>query len=118
MNKELILKYKTEFDHWLNDKEVLACPIKNKLNGYAVDWQPIGKNALWDNENIAYIINDEYAELRKAKAEGKTIQFKPSIDSDFKDINMSLDSYIKEYPHFGVSRYRIKPEEPKFKVGD
>jgi len=123
MNKELILKYKTEFDHWLNDKEVLACPIKNKLNGYAVDWQPIDKNALWDNENIAYIINDEYVEFRKALSEGKTVQYnfgnyglnKKDFPNTWKDIDLSI-GILSDRAH--PNNYRIKPEEPKFKVSD
>jgi len=121
MNKELILKYKTEFDHWLNDKEVLACPIKNKLNGYAVDWQPIDENALWNNENIAYIINDEYSELRKALAEGKTVQLNEAekfADSNRGWADLSCISLGDSRNLFPVNYYRIKPEEPKFKVGD
>lgn len=123
MNKELILKYKAEFDHWLNEGEVLACPISSKLNGYAVDWQSIDENAHWNNKNIAYIINDAFVEFRKALAEGKTIQYnfgnfgtnKKDFPDIWKDLNLSIgilaDSACPE-------NYRIKPEEPKFKIGD
>ena len=118
MNKELIKTYKAEFNHWLNDKEVLACPIKNKLNGYAVDWQPIDENALWNNKDIVYIINDEYVEFRKAMAECKIIQMYCKYDGvppfwdDMTEVIKSIGFVMTK------DSYRIKPEEPKFQVGE
>lgn len=112
MNKELIKKYKKEFDHWLNGGKLLACPIRDKLNGYSIDWQPIDENALWDNKNIAYIINDKYVEFRKAGAEGKQLQVsyndgKTWFDKSYRKISWSKSQLV-----------RIKPEESKFKLGD
>ena len=60
-----------------------------------------------------YAQNDEYVELRKALADGKTIQkSKRHYCLDFWD---DVDAI---YTHYHVTKYRIKPEEPKFKVGD
>jgi len=57
------------------------------------------------NENYKYVINDEYAELRKAVANGKTIQYFNAadniwIDKKIKNPNIDFNSEIK---------YRIKP---------
>ena len=62
-----------------------------------------------------YVPNDEYAEFRKAQADGKVIQFKSKtvcslVDAQkghtFGNADVLKDSYC------------IKPDEPKFKVGD
>jgi len=107
MNKELIKKYKAEFDHMLDGGKLLHCYDSNFL------WYSSGVG-IWNmrllsNNNITHIvINDEYAEFRKALAEGKTIQW------------CFGDDGWKDYPYFDneVKHYRIKPDEPKFKVGD
>ena len=115
MNKELIKKYQTEFNHWLNNREVLSCAIKNKLNGFAVDWQPISNYAAkWDDENIAYVINDKYVELRKAGIEGKQLQV------SYPNSTNPTTWYDKNYNKILWSDsqlVRIKPE-PTIKVGD
>lgn len=71
MNKELIKKYKPEFEHWLNDGDiVVGRPISENEWVYSTAEEP-----QWKDDNVVYIINDEYIELRKALAEGKIIQF-------------------------------------------
>ena len=123
MNKELIKKYKAEFEHWLNGGEVLFF--------YWDDWFSSTKNPkMTFNHNNPedvknYIINDEYVEFRKALAEGKTIQVwdvtyqhltDPKLDTyDWRDFKSFTQSSPFTYP---PERYRIKPEEPQFKVGD
>ena len=114
MNKELIKKYKKEFDHWLNEGEVLACHIKNKLDGYSVDWQVINENAKWDDINITYILNDEFVEFRKAGAEGKQLQV------SYPNSPHPTTWYDESYHRISWSDnqlVRIKPEST-IKVGD
>ena len=109
------------FKHWLNKGDVLACPVKSKLKGYAIDWQPIDEYAKWDNIDTHYIINDEYVEFRKALAEGKTIQLNEAEkfdDSNRGWVDLSCKSLGKSTNLFPVNYYRIKPDESKFKVGD
>jgi len=53
-----------------------------------------------------YVQNDEYAEFRKAQADGKIIQY-----TKLMSIVDKLEDYIPE-------DLCIKPDEPKFKVGD
>lgn len=106
MNKQLINKYKPEFDHWLNEGKIL--------------YKHINSNAWWNDEPWNYspdyvtaiIINDEYSEFRKALAEGKVIQINNSNPETWIDID--TDKLANYNPSF----LRIKPDEPKFKVGD
>lgn len=105
MNKELIKKYKAEFEHWLNGGEIR---YKHKDS---VAWWDRG---CWDystNYVQAIIIKDEYVEFRKALAEGKTIQIINKFNEEWMDLNMVAFSGPAEY-------YRIKPEEHTFKVED
>ena len=109
MNKELINKYKPEFDHWLNEGKLL-CYTEVDGPYYEVT------DEKWDFVcNIGFIINDEYVEFRKALAEGKTIQHNNSYLYSMKENWIDLKSCFFPAP---VKTYRIKPDEPKFKVGD
>ena len=114
MNKQLINKYKLEFDYFLNEGKIL--------------YKHIHSNAWWNedpwNYSIDYvtaiIINDEYSIYIKALAEGKTVQaninywsFPETEEFNWQDI-ASPDSFNK----FNLINLRIKPNEPKFKVGD
>ena len=120
MNKQLINKYKPEFDHWLNEGKIL--------------YKHINSNAWWNNEPWDYspdfitaiIINDEYVEFRKALAEGKTVQYnfgsfgqhKQDFPNVWKDLNLSI-GILSDRAH--PENYRIKQEEPiksKFQMGD
>ena len=114
MNKELIKKYKKEFDHWLNGGEVLFF--------YWGDWYSSTYNPKMVFNHInpddvkCYVINDEYATYRKASAEGKVVE----VATDYNDV----DGYIwksmedKEFHYFNIDEIRIKPEEPQFKAGN
>ena len=105
MNKQLINKYKPEFDHWLNEGKIL--------------YKHINSNAWWNNEPWDYssdyitaiIIKDEYSEFRKALAEGKVIEYIGQSSNVWHEV---------PEPNFILhpTCYRIKPDEPKFKVGD
>lgn len=116
MNKQLINKYKPEFDHWLNEGSVL---INSDLG-----WCPIATEFTWScniSVDALLIINDEYSELRKALAEGKTIQLNEAekfADSNRGWVDLSCKSFGKSTHLFPVNYYRIKPDESKFKAGD
>ena len=106
MNKELIKKYKAEFDHWLDGGKLLH---KDEFG----NWE--NTRDIWDlrTERIkAIVINDEYVEFRKAGAEGKQLQVsynggKTWFDKLYRKISWSKTQLVS-----------IKPEEPKFKKGD
>ena len=106
MNKELINKYKTEFDHWLNGGSVL---INSDLG-----WCPIATEFTWScniSVNALLVINDEYSEFRKALAEGKIVQYLGQYSNVWHEV---------PEPNFNLhpTCYRIKPDKPNFKVGD
>lgn len=113
MNKQLINKYKPEFDHWLNDGTVLMG--KRNLSNNTIKWYPSITNPFIEiSESIIIIIKDEYFTYRKALAEGKTIEYlgqSSNLWQELEDANFNLHQTC----------YRIKPNEPnepKFKVGD
>ena len=105
MNKELINKYKPEFDYFLNEGKIL--------------YKHIHSNAWWNEDPWNYspsyitaiIINDEYSIYRKALAEGKIVE----VATDYND----ADGYIwksmedEEFQYFNIDEIRIKPEEPQ-----
>lgn len=114
MNKELIKKYKKEFDHWLNGGEILVSDNGNL-------WEIPDYN-VWTDTIVPYyrvIINDKYVEFRIALAEGKTVEvlhytgYKEFDQNPWKLFAIGVSTFDKP-----VENYRIKPEEPKFKVGD
>lgn len=107
MNKELIKKYKDVFDYWLDGGKVLY-----KVNGTNFadrEWLYMtDNNPVW-NINFTYVQDDQYAEFRKVLAEGKSLEF---YHEGYWNI---CNIHTFSYP---VNQYRIKPDEPKFKVGD
>ena len=119
MNKQLINKYKPEFDYFLNEGKLL-CYTEVDGPYYEVT------DEKWDFVcDIGFIINDEYVEFRKALAEGKTIQIYDVIEQHLSDRTFDKFGW-RDFKSFTSSSsfsktpdlYRIKPYEPKFKVGD
>jgi hypothetical protein len=100
-----------EFDHWLNGGKLL-CYTEVEGPYYEVT------DEKWDFVcNIGFIINDEYVEFRKALAEGKTIQYK-TAHCNWIDYIDNKGNPCNIFGTGGTYSYRIKPDEPKFKVGD
>lgn len=126
MNKELIKKYKKEFDHWLNGGKLLyADSISSQWNDIdSIDAEifPIHKrNPFAINESHTIVINDEYVEFRTALAEGKTIQYRTEYSNwvDYTDEKGNIcNLFSSSNTVKNCYQYRIKPEEPQFKVGD
>ena len=122
MNKELIKKYKAEFDHWLNGGELLYAYIDGTFswkNMNAIDkniYPVYARNPFQISEYHIIIINDEYVEFRKALAEGKIVQEQDYHSKQWFDMKTPDFHGASDTQYEGV--YRIKPEELKFKVGD
>ena len=104
MSKEIILKYLTEFNAWVKGQEVYV--MFNNGGHRLVD-------SLEDfNEDVKYIVlKDSYFFYRKALAEGKVIEYLGQSSNLWHEV---------PEPDFNLhpTCYRIKPDEPKFKVGD
>ena len=106
MNKELIKKYKTEFDHWLYGGKLQAKFVNDP-------WEEAPEDIFSYNAvNFVLVIDDEYVEFRKALVEGKAIECL-NWDDKWQD----LENNIK-FENINLSRLRTKPEEPKFKECD
>ena len=102
MNKEQIYKH-SDVIKWF-------CDNPDSMVWYQ---QRISKNwVLTDapafGAHTSYVQNDEYAELRKAQANGKTIEV---LCSGVFQTSGCLFNRLPE-------DYRIKPDKPKFKEGD
>lgn len=109
INKELIKKYKQEFEYWLTGGELLFKP-----EGKQAWFDTLRSEIDWSVKGV-YVINDTYVQLRIALTEGKQIQYNPLLNchdrwEDIINFNPSESSSARNY--------RIKPEEPKFKKGD
>lgn len=113
MNKELIKKYKEEFDHWLDGGSLLLG--QESQSG----WQWVVPTIIsWNNKDVVYIISDEYVEFRKALAEGKSLQANQSYDEFEGQPSRWEDIPSSEMTEYCVDFLRIKPEEPELVVGD
>ena len=107
MNKEQIAKH----------KDIMLWFIENPDKGV---WIKGGAYSVWhlhENPEFTlvgkYIQNDEYAELRKAQADGKVIEWTDNpniVGRTWYDNTTSFD--------MNIFMYRIKPDEPEFKDGD
>lgn len=112
MNLELIKKYEKEFLHMLHGGKLKYFTGKEWLYYRSAEWTG-------DND-LQIVIDDMYLPYRTALAEGKKIQFFNTKDSLY-DSSKPLDTWQdidKIHTHGRLSDYRIKPEEPEFKVGD
>ena len=112
MNKEVIKTYFKEFTHWLNGGELLQAtyfgdkPVTLWITPDIIDWKL----------DVKYIINDEYVEFRKALAEGKTVQCFRMMGGEWIDLGECND--VHQNFEGLLKNYRIKPDEPEFKVGE
>ena len=117
MNKELIKKYKKEFNSWLENIDVIWKSKGGTFRSIS-DINCFDLRRVSDSSMVSYIIiNDEYVELRKALTEGKTIQFYDVVEQH--ETNPSLDVYgwrdFKSFkPNssftFPIDKYRIKED--------
>jgi hypothetical protein len=117
MNAELIKQYKPEFDHQLYGGKLQH---RDEFG----EWH--STRDIWDSKDgqiTAVVVDDEYLPFRKALAEGKTVQYnfgnhginRKDFPDSWKDLDQSIGILAdRACPE----NYRIKPNEPKFKVGD
>ena len=112
MNLELIKKYEKEFLHMLHGGKLKYFTGK--------EWLSCSSAEIWTrNNDLKIVIDDEYYIYRKALAEGKTVEvyvlhrIKVLDEQPWRRFVVGCSTF--DLP---VECYRIKPEEPKFKVGD
>ena len=117
MRKETILNYEKEFLAWCKGESILlGAPAS--IHEKTLAWREVRDFNDWEPLDTVYVLNDSYSTYRKALAEGKTIQMYckydgvPPIWDDMTEVIKSIGFVMTK------DNYRIKPEEPKFKVGD
>ena len=118
MIKELIKKYKPEFDHWMNGGTLLYRHFDYKKQEFNL-WEVCDEGFLWNVRPIKHpciIINDEYVEFRKALVEGKIVE----VAIDHNDIDGYIWKSVEddEFHHFNIDEIRIKPENQNRKDQD
>lgn len=103
-----------EIIQWFCDNADKGVWLRSLNGGWVLTYSP-----LWTTE-CKYVQNDEYTELRKAKVDGKLQwkwkHFKPATKE--KDTEWKQVPYSETFAFYGEYDYRIKPDEPKVKVGD
>jgi len=109
MTKEQVEKH-GEVIKWFVDNPDKGVWCRRNDTGLQ-DWV-LTKEPNWETTYI-FLQNDEYAEFRKALADGKQLQIRDYIGKWVNHYKIPTGNF--SYP---VNRYRIKSEEPKFKAGD
>lgn len=117
MRKETIIKYEKEFIAWCKGESVLLGET-DPTHDRTLIWREVRDFNDWKPLDTVYVLNDSYSIYRKALAEGKPIQMYCKYD----DVPPFWDDMTEVIRSIGFvdikENYRIKPEEPKFKVGD
>ena len=117
MRKETIIKYEKEFLAWCKGESVLL-GVTDPMHDRTLIWREVRDFNDWKPLDTVYVLNDSYSIYRKALAEGKSIQMLCRYDK-MEPIWDDMTEVIKSIGFVDVKEnYRIKPEEPKFKVGD
>lgn len=115
MKKETIVKYEKEFLAWCKGESVLL-GAPTSMHDRILIWREVRDFNDWKPLDTVYVLNDSYSIYRKALAEGKTIQYLPDDSNDWKDCTNQTSPSRQFLVH--PTKYRIKPNEPKFKAGD
>ena len=123
MRKETIIKYEKEFLAWCKGESILlGAPAS--MHDKTLIWREVRDFNDWKPLDTVYVLNDSYSDYRKALAEGKSIEFYELVDEDEFDSTKDVYKWLEwrsATPSSAFTKtlnYRIKPEEPKFKVGD
>ena len=111
MNKEVIKDNFEVFKFWLDGGEVWV-KYKSDEKWYLLN------HDVFSADKCIYVQDDEYAELRKAQADGKVIQFNTNYNKSYPHWIDVCDQNSKMFTIYTADIMRIKPDEPKFKVGD
>ena len=100
------MTHQKEIIRWANSPDGTRVWCKEQYTNH--QWI-LTNNAKWFTTQI-YIVNDEYAKLRKAQTDGKIIQTSDELTAggvQWSDIPNFFPMY--KYP---VDTFRIKPDEP------
>jgi len=99
-----MMKHSREIIRWAESPDGTKIWIKNKN---FKEWT-LKYHAMWNPEST-YIVDDEWAEIRKAFIDGKTIELK--FDEEW---GCSVITNVQKFDGDGIELYRIKPDEPVY----
>ena len=104
MSRDGINKHIEVFEHWRKGGTVLVSLRNTTMNTWE-KWKE-RTDPLFFSTQARYLINDEYVKLRKALADGKSIQYNTScnVNDSWEDLSLA---HIFSGP---ISNYRIKPD--------
>ena len=106
MNKKQITKHKEVIKWWINNTDKGVWRKDTLTNDWYIDLEPSFY------EDYIYVQNDQYAEFRKALIDGKTVEYSLPTTNQWNVVDNSKQHFSNCF------KYRVKPEEPEFKVGD
>ena len=92
-------KHRDEIVRWANSKE--GTSVWYKPMGYSDWFLSDSKGISWDKDTL-YICNDNWANLRKARADGKQLQ-------RISNTGEWLDTKLASQPSHSTEKWRIKP---------
>lgn len=112
MTKEQVQKHK-ETIKWFCDNPDKGVWLISPVGGWVLTHKPN-----WDTR-CNYVPNDKYADIRKAFIDGKVIEFYNDLyDTSKPSKTWQPFTVLPTQLLFKLEHLRVKPEEPKFKVGD
>ena len=104
------MKHKEEIIRWANSPKGTKVWIKHIVG----NWFLCEGTIAW-NEKYQHIVDDEWAELRKAYVDGETIEYTMDSTSWTKSTICNIFDFGKKvYTPLGVNYYRIKPDEQTY----
>lgn len=116
MRKQTIINYEKEFIAWCKGEPVLVGYTESKEDASKgiLTWEQVESFDDWRAIDTKYVLDNEYSEFSKALAEGKVVEgFFNNHWTPMTEIKTIDQGWV-----VNVSQYRIKPDEPKIKVGD
>ena len=112
MRKETIIKYEKEFIAWCKGESVLL-GAPTSMHDRTLIWREVRDFNDWKPLDTVYVLNDSYSIYRKAMAEGKIVEY-----LNYRKEWKNLTENCRKLEGISIEDLRIKPEAPKFKVGD
>jgi len=106
MTKAQVEKHKEVMLWFINNPEKGVWRRSTCTGGWLINYKPLFST------NFIYVQNDEYAKFRKALADNLKVEYRHTPDKPWRSAEG-----IK-FEEVDVACFQIKPDEPKFKVGD
>lgn len=101
--------HRDEIIRWANNRDAKVWYRSNHEDGKWV----LGKSVSWWQHSV-YIVDDEWAELRKAQADGKLLQCKNGTGDAGQQLWRHGEVSMFEMANHSPSMWRVEPIEKKY----